>query len=684
MPINVEFLNGSNGFRIAGSPIFRSLGEKVTISPDINGDGLDELFIAIENGSANQRNASGSNLVIFGKDFSENTNLVFSVGDEEFTPSLRLDGTQTFGVYARTVASSGDIDGDGLGDLLISNDLKDLVGVRNGGVVFAVSGGQVSQAGKAELELRPSQADGIRRIFGNREESRLGKKIDTIGDFDGDGFDDIVISEGRGTKAHIIFGSEGFFKRSLDQSINRLDKSGLVVISGKNYNESISVSSAGDFNGDGFSDVLIGYPRRDRGNYSSSGELYVLFGAGRDDFSQGQVILNDQNQSSFLKILGPPSSTAGFDIASIGDVNGDGRDDVAISARVDAGSFAGSGRVFVVFGQDPRSIRTEIDLANLKTSEGFVVTRRFDDGGLGSDIAGLGDVNGDGRDDFIVGVEFADLFQARNAGQAAVIFGRPQEIEFGEEISISSLRPTDGFIINGFESEGTLGDSVGGGGDVNGDGINDIIVGASRTDSGFGNFSGSAFVIFGEQGIGGTAIGIVGSDESEILDGTISSEVIEGLRGADTLFGSSGNDTLIGGTGRDELFSGSGRDVSFGGGGRDAIFGGRGRDSLDGGRGRDELVGGGGRDFIEGGKGRDELSGGGGGDRFVFGPRDGIDRIIDFQQGRDKLVLEGAVETFEQLRISQSGDDVLIRIVNTRVVIEDDIVEAFTANDFIF
>ena len=211
-----------------------------------------------------------------------------------------------------------------------------------------------------------------------------------------------------------------------------------------------------------------------------------------------------------------------------------------------------------------------------------------------------------------------------------------------------------------------------------------------------------------------------GTSGADLFEGDDASDAFEGGGGNDTLNGGGGNDSLSGGGGRDELIGGrgqddlsgnggrdllqggggkdnlsgnGGRDTLEGGGGRDTLDGGGGRDLLQGGGGRDMLDGGGGKDIMQGGNGRDDIFGGrgsdtltgeGGSDRFIFDRGNGRDTITDFQQGRDKIVIEGGAEEFGDLRITQFGDDVRIFIANTRVTVEDDLVENFSAADFIF
>ncbi|MDG1210983.1 MAG: matrixin family metalloprotease [Paracoccaceae bacterium] len=206
----------------------------------------------------------------------------------------------------------------------------------------------------------------------------------------------------------------------------------------------------------------------------------------------------------------------------------------------------------------------------------------------------------------------------------------------------------------------------------------DILTGTNAADEISGG--GGNDLLTGGGG-GDTLDGGAGGDT---LVGNGGRDQLTGGGGKDDLRGGGGKDTLIGNGGKDTLDGGGGKDVLEGGGGKDLLRGGGGRDQLDGGGGKDTMEGGNGRDDIFGGRGADILTGDGGADRFVFDRGNGRDTITDFQQGRDKIVIEGGADGFDDLMLAQLGDDVMIRFSNTRVLVLDDDVDNFANNDFIF
>lgn len=162
---------------------------------------------------------------------------------------------------------------------------------------------------------------------------------------------------------------------------------------------------------------------------------------------------------------------------------------------------------------------------------------------------------------------------------------------------------------------------------------------------------------------------------NDYLRGSSFRDVMNGFGGNDTLFGHSGSDKLLGSAGSDKIYGGDGSDSLLGQIGNDLLFGDDGIDNVDGGAGLDRIVG---------GKGADVLTGGGGRDVFVFYQADGRDRVSDFMNGVDKIEVASGAEDFEDLRISQRADDVIVRFSNTTVVILEVSRSDLGASDFEF
>lgn len=242
---------------------------------------------------------------------------------------------------------------------------------------------------------------------------------------------------------------------------------------------------------------------------------------------------------------------------------------------------------------------------------------------------------------------------------------------------------------------------LGGAGDdtLTGNGGRDVVKGGSGDDE-LSGYLGNDVLLGGdgddeiEGGNGRDAIaGGEGDDLIEaggggdrVAAGEGDDEVDAGL-GDDRVAAGAGDDLVAGMAGNDSLDGGRGNDAIAGGGGRDDIAGGAGRDRLDGGAGEDAIDGGAGRDRIAGRGGDDVLSGGTGADFFRFGPGDGEDTVLDFETGRDRLVVRAfgfsdgeevlarAAEVATDVRVDLS-DEVVVTLVGLSLA-------DLTADDFL-
>ncbi len=367
----------------------------------------------------------------------------------------------------------------------------------------------------ATIDLGLLGTDGT-TILGFGTADKSGFSVSSVGDVNGDGFDDLIIGahyadslvDGNrfSGQSYVIFGDE-----SLPETINlaSLGSAGITIFGVDATDFSgWSVSGAGDVNGDGFDDILIGSFAANGSDNSKSeaGESYVVFGAASLPSTIDLAKLGSPGSIGGITIFGADTrDRAGGSISNAGDVNGDGFDDLIIGAELaaalgDAKTFAGES--YVIYGA--ALLPATIDLGNLATlgpTVGITIFGGDAEDRSGRSVSSAGDINGDGFDDLVIGAFRADASGNRTsaAGDSYVIFGvalLPATIDLS---NLSKLGATVGITIFGVDSRDYSGRSVSGTGDINGDGFDDLLIGAYTADASgnLKNRAGESYVIFG-------------------------------------------------------------------------------------------------------------------------------------------------------------------------------------------
>jgi len=343
---------------------------------------------------------------------------------------FRFDG-QAIGLLGNSVSGAGDVDGDGFTDLIVGARSADPGGIFRAGSVFVFSGADGSQ---------------LFRFDGSAVIDELGNSVSGAGDVDGDGFADLIVGAPGADPSGISDAGSAFVFSGADGSqLFRFD--GSAALDELGY----SVSGAGDVNGDGFADLIVGAPGADPGGLGEAGSAFVFSGA------DGSQLFRFDGQA-FRDLLGRSVSGAG-------DVDGDGFSDLIVGAAADPNGLFNAGSAFVFSGADG---------SQLFRFDGSAAVDQ-----LGNSVSGAGDVDGDGFADLIVGAREADPGGLTTAGSAFVFSGAD-----GSQL----------FRFDGLAGGDALGNSVSGAGDVDGDGFDDLIVGAPNASPGGISAAGSAFV----------------------------------------------------------------------------------------------------------------------------------------------------------------------------------------------
>jgi Ca2+-binding RTX toxin-like protein len=653
----------------AGGAVF---GEHTAAAGDVNGDGFDDIVVATTGNGA---------FVVFGRAGTGNAN----VSDPSFGGFAITGGDFSTGTY---VSGAGDLNGDGLADILVGTPAASRAWVIYGKTTATPV--DLSNLGAGGYMLQGDPGDGA------------GRWVSTAGDMNGDGLRELVIgaftagySFNSAGSVYIVFGHGGTSTVDLAAL-----GSGGWRIDGAAANHSIGDQVAGgpDVNGDGIPDVAVGDSQTNFGG-NSAGSVYVVFGKS----STTNVALASLGSGGYRIDGQRASDQLPRSLAISPDMNGDALGEVVMGTdfadNPDPNTDSSSGSVWVTFG---KSSTSSVSLASLGTG-GFRVDGQGPGDSLGREMGLAGDVNSDGLPDLAIGALFANNNGRTHSGSVFVVYGR----------SATTTTDTDalgsqGFRIDGALADDSLGRGASGAGDFNGDGRDDVVGGAEFADNN-GTSSGSAYLVLGfgvpavtypasvsgtvgqalspvpptavkRTGVASFAIApelpaglsfdgatgaisgtptaaspdtaytvtmtdLAGSATATVnvkVDAAAGSPPVvqppptsaagtcktarSGTARADKLLGTAGSDLIRGGRGNDRISGLAGDDCLFGQAGADTLSGGAGKDKLDGGTGNDKLNGGKGKDTLIGGRGNDTIN-----------ARDGVRETINCGPGRDSV-----------------------------------------------
>ena len=418
-----------------------NFGISVSTAGDVNGDGYSDVLVgayAYDNTEIDE----GAFFAYYG-----------SASGLSATSNFSSEINQESAAYGYSVSTAGDVNGDGYSDVIAG--------------AYGYDNGQINE-GRAYVfygsatGILPQQVGPFQWITeSNQASANFGSSVATAGDVNGDGYSDVIVGaygydngQSNEGSAFVYLGSSG----GLNSSVNHISESDQP-----NANFGYAVSTAGDLNGDGYSDILIGAEAFDNGELNE-GKVYVFNGS-----SSGPGVTADWTAESDIE-----NARFGSSVSTAGDVNGDGYSDIIIGARLYSGDQAVEGKAYIFFGS----------ATGLSTSPDWTAEGNQDNSFFGGSVSTAGDVNGDGYSDVIVGAKFFDNGQIAE-GRVFVYYG-----------SLSGPGANADWSVESNLAYTAFGVSVSSAGDVNGDGFSDVIIGAEGFTDGE-SAEGAAFVFHG-------------------------------------------------------------------------------------------------------------------------------------------------------------------------------------------
>ncbi|BCE02734.1 integrin alpha [Marinicellulosiphila megalodicopiae] len=466
--ISASQLQGHNGFVVEGEGAISVVGQYLSGLGDINKDGFDDYAFPAAGQTEDGDTFKGQVYVFFGSATKNKANLNFSIDDElDGINGFEIRGLNAGDKLGVNISELNDINSDGIDDFMVSDDI---------GNTYVIFGHQESW--DASFDLSTVNGEKGFQIKGIVDEDQY---TAGLGDINGDGIDDFGYSVGY--TAYLFFGRDEAWPDMIDLT----DTENL-----SNYAQTIDLvyelSGAGDINGDGINEVM--FANRVLG--TQVGLVSVLFG--RNNLETETIDLNALDGTNGFSMTGELENDLIGNRLSHADINNDGLSDLLLGYGGESSSRIG--RAYLIFGKSA-SWDATVDLSSLDGINGLVLLGQSTGDYFGRDVTGLGDFNGDGIDDVLIGAQQSSVNSIDLVGRAYVLYGKEQV--WPASMNLFEMTAEEGLIIDGEEENDHFGQNVDYVGDVNGDGINDLITGTNWPDPNGFSRAGKAYLIYGFQ-----------------------------------------------------------------------------------------------------------------------------------------------------------------------------------------
>jgi hypothetical protein len=399
-----------------------------------------------------------------------------------------LDNGDSFGI---DVSSVGDLDGDGVSDIAVGAFLDDDGADSNRGavwVLFLQTDGTVK--GRQKISSEKGDFTGVLE-----NSDKFGYSLISPGDIDGDGINDLAVGapddddggadSDRGAVWVLFLNTDGTVKDYQKISDTEGSFDGTLA---DNDNLGSAVAPLGDLDGDGIPDIAVGAMEAEGGG-SNRGAVWILF-LNTDGTVKTEQKISDDGSGGFSGTL-DDEDRFGYTLASAGDIDGDGNTDLTVGAFLDGDGGDDRGAVWILFLRTDGTVGSHQKISSTAGNFGGTIT---DYDAFGSSIVSPGDLDGNGTPDLVVGSLYDDdggTGIGANRGAVWVLFLNDDGTVAGEQ-KISDIEGTFGGTLNDSD---VFGSSAAFPGDLDGDGIADLVIGAEGDDDGVTD-AGAVWVLF--------------------------------------------------------------------------------------------------------------------------------------------------------------------------------------------